>query len=207
LIKEPSNGAGVRRDLTTVDAAVVSRRGRPRKFTSPSRAVTLTLPEHVLEALAAIDDDLSRAIVRLVQPELAKRPHPSAELAPFGRHAVIVVRPSRTLEQRTGVLLVPMPDGRALISFEEPKTIPELELQLQDLIEDPQLAGADKRIFEQISSFLRDGRRSSSVKVRRRNIIVFETTRAARVTRPRAPAEPARKPALSRIASSSRAKQ
>ena len=80
--------------MTTVDNAVAARRGRPRKFTGPSRAVTLTLPEHVIEALAAIDHDLSRAVVRVVQPELAKQPHPSAELAAFGRHAVIVVRPS-----------------------------------------------------------------------------------------------------------------
>lgn len=184
--------------MTSIDHAVVPRRGRPRKFTGPSRSVTLTLPEHVIEALAAIDDDLSRAVVRVVQPELAKAPHPSAELAPFGRHAVIVVHPSRTLERRTGVLLVPLPDGRALISFEDQKTIPELELQLQDLIEDPQLAGADRCIFEQIFSFLRDARRSSAVTVQRRHIIVFETAHTAR---PRASAAPARKKALRRISS------
>jgi hypothetical protein len=138
--------------------------------------VTLTLPEHVIAALADIDSDLSRAVVHVVQPELGKKPHPSAELATFGRHAVIVVRPSRTLERRTGVVLVPLPDGRALISFEESKTIPELELQLQDLLEDPQLAAPDRSTFEQISGILREARRSSTVVVRRRNIIVFVTT-------------------------------
>jgi hypothetical protein len=134
--------------------------------------------------------------VRLVQPELAKGPRPSAELASFGRHAVIVVRPSRTLERRTGVVLVPLPDGRALISFEESKTIPELELQLQDLLEDPQLAAPDRRIFEQISQMLREARRSAAVDVRRRNIIVFDTAHAAR---PRASAAPARKKTIRRI--------
>jgi hypothetical protein len=182
--------------MTSVDSAVAARRGRPRKFTSPSRAVTLTLPEHVIDALGAVDRDLSRAVVRLVQPELAKGPRPSAELASFGRHAVIVVRPSRTLERRTGVVLVPLPDGRALISFEESKTIPELELQLQDLLEDPQLAAPDRRIFEQISQMLREARRSAAVDVRRRNIIVFDTAHAAR---PRASAAPARKKTIRRI--------
>jgi hypothetical protein len=182
--------------MTSVDSAVSARRGRPRKFTSPSRAVTLTLPEHVIDALGAVDGDLSRAVVRLVQPELAKGPRPSAELASFGRHAVIVVRPSRTLERRTGVVLVPLPDGRALISFEESKTIPELELQLQDLLEDPQLAAPDRRIFEQISQMLREARRSAAVDVRRRNIIVFDTAHAAR---PRASAAPARKKTIRRI--------
>ena len=166
----------------SVDHALVPRRGRPRKFTAPSRAVTLTLPENVIDALADIDTDLSRAVAHIVQPELGKKPHPSAELASFGRHAVIVVRPSRTLERRTGVVLVPLPDGRALISFEESKTIPELELQLQDLLEDPELAAPDRKIFEQISGILREARRSSSVAVRRRNIIVFDT---AQPTRPR----------------------
>jgi hypothetical protein len=143
--------------------------------------VTLTLPEHVIEALADIDTDLSRAVVHVVQPELGKKPQPSAELASFGRHAVIVVRPSRTLERRTGVVLVPLPDGRALISFEESKTIPELELQLQDLLEDPELAAPDRTIFEQISGILREARRSRSVAVRRRNIIVFDTTQPSRL--------------------------
>src|ERR687886_98330 len=94
------------------------RRGRPRKFTVPSRPVTLTLPEHVIAALGSVDADLIRAIVRVMQPRLARQAHAPAELASFGRRAVIVVNPTRTLEQRTGVTLIHLPDGRALISFE-----------------------------------------------------------------------------------------
>src|SRR5262245_54882105 len=48
-------------------AALRRRRGRPRKFAAPSRAVTLTLPESVLEALAAINPDPSQAIVQLTR--------------------------------------------------------------------------------------------------------------------------------------------
>ena len=83
----------------------------------PSRAVTLTLPDYVLDALSAIDPDLSRAVVRLTQPELAKQPHPPAELVRFGQSAVIVVNPTRTLEQRTGVNLIPLPglDGYGIV--------------------------------------------------------------------------------------------
>ena len=66
---------------------ISTRRGRPRKFSSPSRAVMLTLPIPVLEALGAIDADLSRAVVRVTQPELARQPHPPAELVVFGRRA------------------------------------------------------------------------------------------------------------------------
>src|SRR5262249_49790062 len=91
---------------------VAPRRGRPRTCAAPSRSVTLTLPETTIEALASVDRDLSRAVVRIASPALARRSHPPAELTMFGRRAVIVVNPTRTLEQRTGVFLIPLPDGR-----------------------------------------------------------------------------------------------
>jgi hypothetical protein len=47
-------------------------------------------------------------------------------LATFGRRAVIVVNPTRTPERRTGVVLVPLTDGRALIAFDESMTVARL---------------------------------------------------------------------------------
>lgn len=163
-----------------MDSSVESvrpRRGRPRKFLGPSGAVTLTLPDEVVAALRALDTDLSRAVVRLTQPELAKRPHPPAELAVFGRRAVILVNPTHTLEDRTGVSLVPLSDGRALISFDHPMTISHLELMLQDALEDRRLPDADRRIFQAVADILRTARRSDGVLLRQRNIIVLEATR------------------------------
>jgi hypothetical protein len=156
------------------------RRGRPRKFEAPSRAVTLTLPEQVIEALGAIDADLSRAVVRLAQPEMAKRPHPPAELATFGTRAVIVVNPTRTLEQHTGVHLIPLPDGRALISFDAPLTIADLELMIEDAIDDHRLSPSDQAVFKAIADLLRGARRSNTVQLRQRNIIVIESRRVSR---------------------------
>lgn len=167
----------------SIPARLAPRRGRPRKFTAPSRPVTLTLPEHVLDALSALDPDVSRAIVRLAQPMLADRPHPPAELATFGRHSVIVVSPSRTLEKRTGVELLHMPDGRALISFDQPMTIPSLELLIEDALEDKALPAADRDIFEAIFSILKTARRSDNVTLLQRNVIVLETRRTAASTR------------------------
>jgi hypothetical protein len=159
--------------------AVGPRRGRPRKFTSPSRAVTLTLPEDVIAALEAVDHDLSRAVVRVAQPEMAKAPHPAAELATFGRYAVIVVNPTRTLEQRTGVLLIPLSDGRALIAFDESMTIDRLELAIQDELEDHGLPPEDARVFQAIRELLKEARRSNMVALRQRNIIVLEHLQSA----------------------------
>ena len=155
--------------------AVGPRRGRPRKFASPSHSVTLTLPDEVIDALGAIDHDLSRAVVRLAQPQLAKRRHPPAELASFGRRAVIVVNPSRTLEERTGIMLIPLSDGRALISFDEPMSIAALELRIQDAVDDPRLSNEDAEIFQGIGRLLRDARRAADVAVEPRHIIVLES--------------------------------
>jgi hypothetical protein len=160
--------------IATAAAAPV-RRGRPRKFTVPSRPVTVTLPEQVLSALASLDADLGRAIVRLAQPVLSQQPHAPAELATFGRHSVIVVNPSRTLERRTGVELLHLPDGRALISFDQTRTIPALELLIKDALEDPDLPSADREIFDAIAGILKTARRSDRVAVLQRNVIVLET--------------------------------
>ena len=154
--------------------SVAPRRGRPRKFAGPSRSVTLTLPEDIIEALSALDLDLSRAVVRMTQPRMATRPHPPAELAPFGRRAVIVVNPTRTLADRTGVLLIPLSDGRALIAFDERLTPAQLELKIQDELDRKRLAAADVRVFESILQLLKDARRSTSIAVHQRNIIVLE---------------------------------
>ncbi|MGH8637013.1 MAG: hypothetical protein ACREUZ_07755 [Burkholderiales bacterium] len=160
--------------MEDLSKSVAPRRGRPRKFTGPSRAVTLTLPLKVIDALNAIDADLSRAVVRLAQPELARRPHPPAELAKFGRRAVIVINPTRTLERRTGVELVPLPDGRALIAFERQTTPEALELLISDALEDPQLPAMDRAVFNGIVAILRSARRASDVSLRQSNIIVLE---------------------------------
>jgi CRP-like cAMP-binding protein len=134
----------------------------------------VTLPKDVIAALEAIDEDISRAVVRLTQPELAKMPRPSVDLAMFGRRAVIVVNPTRTLEFRTGVVLVPLTDGRALIAFDDSITPAGLELMIQDELEDDDLAAEDRLIFEEIRRLLKEARQSSTVSIQQRNIIVLE---------------------------------
>ena len=158
--------------------SVPTRRGRPRKFAAPSRAVTLTLPDHVIDTLTAGDPDLGRAIVRLAA-KVKNQPARPAELSHFGRHAVIVVSPSRTLEKRAGVELVPLPDGRALIAFPQSTTVADLELLLEDALEGADLGRADRSIFESVLGVIRDARRSADVSLVHRSIIVLETRRPA----------------------------
>lgn len=136
--------------------------------------MTLTLPEHIISALGAIDPDLSRAVVRIAQPKVGRRPLPAAELASFGRRAVILVKPTRSLEQRTGVTLVPVSDGRALISFDDTMTTARLELLIEDALDNHDLPREDARVFEDIRELLREARRSKVVRIRQQNIIVLE---------------------------------
>ena len=159
---------------------VATRRGRPRKFGAPSRHLTLTLPEHVIAALEGIDADLSRAVVRLAQPALPGSIHPPAELAQYGRHAVIVVDRSRSLERRAGLELVPLPDGRALISFDRARTAADVELTIADALEESGLPPADRRVFAAIAGILKGARQSDDLVVRQRNIIVLERKRRRR---------------------------
>jgi hypothetical protein len=173
--------------VSPVSVALRRRRGRPRKFDGPSRAVTLTLPETVIASLSAVDPDLSRAVVSLAKRGRQVNGVPPATLAVFGNRAVITVRPTKSLERRIGVNLVPLSDGRALISFHQPKSIAELELLIYDALEDKSLSAEDRRVFEGIGTILRDARRSSDVSLLHRSIIVLESSQ--RILKP-APTRP-----------------
>jgi hypothetical protein len=161
-----------------VGAALRRRRGRPRKFDAPSRAVTLTLPENVLQLLATIDPDPSLAIVQLTKRRARAQGRPAADLSVFGQSAVITIRPSRWLERQIGIDLVPLPDGRALISLSQPMTNSELELALYDALQDASLREEDRSVFEGIARILTEARRSDDVKLVNRSIIVLESVRS-----------------------------
>ena len=156
--------------------------GRPSIYGRPSRAVTVTLPEDTLAGLGAIDADLGRAIVRLA--ERHTRPHARpvrpAELATYGNHAVIIVNPARALKRLAGVQLVPVGNGRALISLEHRHSIPQLELSVRDAIERGEMSTRERQTLEAIVDILQQARRSRAVTLEERTIIVLESKRQRR---------------------------
>ena len=93
---------------------------------------------------------------------------------------MIIVNASKALERRIGIDLVPLPDGRALISFEDATTPDIVELRIEDALEDPGLSPADRGEFKAILEILKTARRSGDVAVLRRNIIVLEGRRGSR---------------------------
>jgi hypothetical protein len=172
----PSSASALGRRFAS-KVSVVGRRGRPRKFSRPSRGVTLTLPTDVIAALEEIDTDLSVAVVRLAQRMLPENQNARAELINYGGRAIIIVPRSQLLKDRTGVELVPITDGRALMAFDNKLSVSQLELRIGDALADPAIEGGDRAMFEGLAEILKDARRSARVEVRQRNIIVLQTTR------------------------------
>jgi hypothetical protein len=151
------------------------RPGRPRKFGRPSRTVALTLPEDVIAALGRLDPDLGRAVVRLSQPLVADRTtRPPVELARYRDHAVIVVPPVKSLERIAGVTIVPLPDGRALISLEESMSIFEFEVKLLYALADVKLPPEDRSVMSSIAEILKHARKTKGVSLFGRSIIVMK---------------------------------
>lgn len=162
----------------TFPARVRARPGRPPKFGRPSRTIALTLPEDVISALGRLDDDLARAVVRLSQPlvtDTATRA--SVELSQYHDSAVIVVRPSKALERIPGVTLVPLPDGRALISLDESIGISEFELKLLYAINaGVNMTEQDRSIMSSIAEILKHSRQTRDISLHERSIIVLKVS-------------------------------
>jgi hypothetical protein len=175
----------------TLSAVLRRPRGRPRKFDEPTRVVSLTLPESAIAHLAETHGDLGRAVVTLIDRTKASPKRPAAELVVFGNQAVISVQVTPSLEERVGVTLVPLPDGRALLSFDAPQTVADLELSISDALDDPTLGSGDRLIFDSIRGILRDARQAPDVTLLRRSIIVLAGTRRAARRRKPSTADPA----------------
>jgi hypothetical protein len=168
-----------RRTASAADLHAVTRaprRGRPTKFGRPARAITLTLPDDVIEALSAINLDISRAVVQL--HEARKRGSPPlpapVELSDYGRGSLILITPGRALRTIRGLDLIPLSDGRALIALDEPLSLAGLELALRDALEVHEHPDSEHRALASIVEILRGTRRSRGARLRTRTIVVIE---------------------------------
>jgi hypothetical protein len=115
-------------------------------------------------------------------------PKPLAELTRYGDAAVIVITPVEALRRIPGVTLVPLPDGRALISLEGALTTPDFELSVRDVLdENRDMEVKDRSTLASIVEILKTARRTPGISVRQRSIIVLQMTRRARSGRDRTP--------------------
>jgi hypothetical protein len=142
--------------------------------------VTITLPDDVVRALRTVDPDLSRSIVRLAESSgAALVPRPPVELTHYGHSAVIVVTPKKAIERLAGVRLVPLPDGRALISLDQQTGVAEFEVLVRDALDSGATTPAERVVLEALGDILRTARRSRQVSLQQRSIIVLESRKAA----------------------------
>lgn len=115
--------------------------GRPAKFAEPSRPVTVTLPLRILDALATVDSDRAKAIVRSVEAALASPrdldPAPILEHPIDDDEFLLSVADNRLLRRIPWLTLVEVAPGRHLISLKGGTPLEKLEVTLGDILDDP----------------------------------------------------------------------
>ena len=144
----------------------------------------MTLPDDILARLASGHADIGSAIVNLVERKTPTRVPPlrAAEIARYGNHAVIVVSPNATLRRLRGVHLVPVGDGRALISLTASTSISSLELQVRDALEHLEPDNRDREGLEAVAGILRRGRGERGFTSEPRTIIVLASKSKRKVS-------------------------
>jgi hypothetical protein len=140
-------------ELNKVDRK--SMGGRPPKFTSPSRPVTLTLPESTLEGLKQIDEDRGHAIVKLTEAALrtGTGSNPQVEIVKMADNTgLLVVGPSKVLRRIAFLHLVEVAPARFVIAMDPGNDYRALELALIDELED--VPESDIREHELVTKLL-----------------------------------------------------
>lgn len=142
--------------------------GRPAKFGEPSRPVTVTLPLRILDALAGIDSDRSKAIVKSVETALGGAdavPDPVLELPLNDREALLAISNSRLLRRIPWLTLIEISPGRHLISLEAGTPLEKLEVTLGDILDAPgDATPAELELVRQLLHNLRAPRRNRTLR-------------------------------------------
>jgi hypothetical protein len=141
--------------------------GRPPKFRGPRRPVTVTLPESTLARLASIDPDRARAIVKLTDAAIPldakqQKPIELVEVAPG--LAIIIVGPSKLLQNVKCLRLVEVAPMRFLLSIPLGTSIDSLELAVIELLEDAkEYDDWDHSLLSELRDLIRSLRRRGEI--------------------------------------------
>jgi hypothetical protein len=141
--------------------------GRPPKFASPRRPITVTLPDYTLRKLQAMDPDRARAIVKVVEAVVPdsggdRQLVEVVEVAPGV--GIILVGPSFYLQRIPWLRLVEVAPGRFLLSIPSGTSLELFELTLLDLGETvPSSEAREHSIVAQLSCLLRKMRLGRTV--------------------------------------------
>lgn len=144
----------------------------------------MTLPEDILARLSTIHADIGSAIVNLVERRTPARSVPMrpTEVTRYGNRALIIVTPTATLRRLRGVQLVPVGDGRALISLEATTSMSNLELQVRDALDRMSPESRERDGLQSLADILRRTRGPGGLTSEVRTIIVLASKPKRRVS-------------------------
>ena len=155
------------------------RGGRPAKFDEPSRPVTITLPDRILDRIREIDGDRAKGVVKAVEAALAGGAcGPAAEavceLRVAKDESLLVVARSKLLASVPWIRMVEIAPGRHLLSLRDGVPIEKLEVTLEDLLDsNPDAGDAERNILRTLLSRIRAPRRNQAV--RKEEILVVRS--------------------------------
>jgi hypothetical protein len=150
-----------------------AKRGRPKKFDEPSRAVTVTLPDSVIKGLAAIHEDRAMAIAEACQNNVFRGEHPiSVEVVQAGPgRGLILVGTSKYLDRLDCMRLVRITPERHLITVKARTPIASVEIALRDLLDSIPLSDEWER--KMVASLATLFRRTRQLKVMHKEEILI----------------------------------
>jgi hypothetical protein len=160
---------------------MVSRtRGRPPKFGRPARLVALTLPEDTIHGLTAINPDLARAVVALVDrtsgrsTQLMDEVDAPVTLAHVSDTRALIVIDPKIFREIPGCAVIPLSEGRAFLALDPGRTLADLELAVADMVDDDELSQAERDALNALRQSLREWRRDESLSFHTRSIVLVE---------------------------------
>jgi hypothetical protein len=152
--------------------------GRPPKFCEPRHAVTMTLPVRILDQLAEIDPDRTRAVVKVTTAVMGAdqkrfKPVELVEMAPG--ESLIVVGPNKALKQIPWLKLIEIAPARFLLTIPIGTPIEVLEVALGDLFNNPKLLSSEGEtsVLRELLNLL--GHKRRTLKVSKAEILIVDT--------------------------------
>jgi hypothetical protein len=137
--------------------------GRPRKFLEPSRPITVTLPDRILERLADLDKDRAKAITKATETVSANNDEPgSVKIANIDNDtAVIMVGRNTCLSNIPWLKLVEIAHNKYLLAVPTGTEFEKLEIAILDLIENSAKDSSDWLLLTELRKVLNHFRRTN----------------------------------------------
>ena len=155
------------------------RGGRPAKFDEPSRPVTITLPDRILDRLIKINNNHTKNIIKTIKTILTNNTYnpttnPIKKLHINKNKSLLIVARSPLLASVPWLTMIEIAPGRHLLSLRDGVPIEKLEVTLGDLLDShPEASEAEKNVLRTLLTRIRTPRRNQAV--RKEEILVVRS--------------------------------